>query len=87
MPSNGRQELRYYDTYDTSTAYTVITDQIGVLAADTTPFSIVASENKSFVNFLLHVRSASGAGIRGMQRDEFNSYNSIETKIRPKTIP
>ena len=93
MPSNGRQELRYYDTFDTTTnlndatKYVLITDQMGVLAADTTPFSIVPSEGKSFVNFSLHVRSEKGAGIRGMQRDEFNSFDRIDTQIRPKTIP
>ena len=93
MPSNGRRELRYYDTFDTTTnlndatKYVLVTDQMGVLAADTTPFSIVQSEGKYFVNFSLHVRSEKGAGLRGMQRDEFNSFNRIDTQIRPKTIP
>ncbi len=91
MPSNGRQELRYYDTFDTTTdlndatKYILVTDQMGVQTADTTPFTIVTKEGKSFVNFSLHVRSANG--LRAMQRDEFNSFNRIDTQIRPKTIP
>lgn len=92
MPSNGRQELRHYDNFATANLnnpakYVLVTDQMGVQTADTTPFSIVTNEGKPFVNFSLRVRSDKGAGIRAMQRDEFNSFSRTETLIRPKTIP
>ena len=94
MPSNGRQELRYYDSFDTTvslndaTKYIVVTDQMGVTAPDTTPFSLVMIEDKSFVNFSLRVRASSNANaIRGRERDQFNTYSRTDTQIRPKTLP
>ena len=92
MPSNGRQELRYYDNFATAnlnnpSKYILVTDQMGVQAADTTPFSIVNQEGKPFVSFSLRVRSDKNSGIRSMQRDDFNTYSRTETLIRPKTIP
>lgn len=92
MPASGRQELRYYDNFATANLsnpakYILVTDQMGVQAADTTPFSIVSRGARPFVSFSLRVRSDKNAGIRAMQRDEFNTFSRTETLIRPKTIP
>lgn len=91
-PANGKPELRYYQTFDTTTnlnnpaGYTVVTDQIGTAAADATPFSIVPVGTQSFVSFSLRVRASNAdQGIRSQQRDQFNTYSRIETLIRPKT--
>jgi type II secretory pathway pseudopilin PulG len=94
MPANGKPELRYYGSFDTTTnlndptKYVVVTDQIGTAAADATPFSLVMSGAQSFVSFSLRVRASNNdRGIRGQQRDQFNTYSRTETLIRPKTIP
>ena len=91
MPSNGKNELRYYHTFDTTTnlndpaQYSVVTDQIGVGTGDATPFSIVTVGGESFVNFALRVRASNAdSGMRGQQRDQFNTYTRTETLIRPK---
>ena len=91
MPANGKQELRYYQTFDTTTnlnnlaGYTVVTDQIGTAAADITPFSIVPVGAQTFVSFSLRVRASNAdKGMRTQQRDQFNTYSRIETLIRPK---
>jgi prepilin-type N-terminal cleavage/methylation domain-containing protein len=93
-PSNGCQELRYYDTFDTTTnyddptRYVLITDKLGDDAADTTPFSLAQIEGKTFLNLSLRVRASdTDKGIRGRQRDSFNTYNRVETVVRPKTVP
>jgi type II secretory pathway pseudopilin PulG len=94
MPANGKPEMRYYHTFDTTTnlndpaRYVVVTDQIGVAAEDSTPFSIVQYEGKSYVNFSLRVRASNADnGIRGQQLDHFNTYSRTETQIRPKILP
>ena len=91
MLANGKPELRYYPTFDTTTnlnlpaGYVVVTDQIGTAAADATPFSIVPVGTQSFVNFSLRVRASNAdKGIRAQQQDQFNTYCRIETQIRPK---
>ena len=93
MPANGKPELRYYPTFDTTTnlnvpaGYSVVTDQIGTAAADSTPFSIVTVGAQTFVSFSLRVRASNAdKGIRTRQQDQFNTYSRIETRIRPKII-
>ena len=93
MPANGKPQLRYYQTFDTTTnlnspaGYTLVTDQIGTAAADATPFSIVPVGTQSFVSFSLRVRASNAdSGMRSQQRDQFNTYSRIETMIRPKII-
>ena len=87
MPAGGKPELRYYDSFDTttnlndSTKYVVVTDQIATASDDVTPFSLTTTS----VNFSLRVRaSENDRGMRGRQLDQFNTYNRTETLIRPK---
>ena len=94
MTSNGRSELRYYHTFDTttnlndSTKYTLVTDQVGSAAADATPFSLITYDGKLYVSFSLRVRSTeSDNGIRGRQQNDFNTYNRTEALMRPKILP
>ena len=94
MPANGKPELRYYHTFDTTTnyndptKYSVITDQIGTDSTDATPFSLVTYDSKSYVSFSLRVRASNAdRGMRGQQKNDFNTYNRTETLIRPKTTP
>ena len=94
MPSGGKPELRYSDSFETttnlndSTKYVVVTDQIGVAAEDATPFSLTTLGGQSFVSFSLRVRASNNdRGIRSQQRDEYNTYSRTETFIRPKTAP
>ena len=94
MPSNGKQELRYYHTFDPATnlndpaAYSLVTDQIGVDSTDATPFSLVTYDSKSYVSFSLRVRASNtDSGMRSQQKNDFNTYNRTETLIRPKTTP
>ena len=89
MPAGGKPELRYYDSFDTTTdlndlsKYVVVTDQIGTAPEDATPFSLTSGQ--SSVNFSLRVRASNNdRGIRGRQQDQFNTYNRTETLIRPK---
>ena len=94
MPANGKPELRYYHTFDTTTnyndptKYSVVTDQIGVAAADATPFSIVQYDGKPFVSFSLRVRASNAdKGMRAQQIGDYNTFSRTEALIRPKTIP
>ena len=94
MPANGKPELRYYHTFDTTTdyndpaKYSVVTDQIGIAAADATPFSIVQYDSKPFVSFSLRVRAGNAdRGMRGQQIGDYNTFSRTEALIRPKTIP
>lgn len=94
MPGNGKPELRYYNAFDTTTnlndptKYSLITDQIGSAAADSTPFSIVQYDGKSYVSFSLRVRASNAdQGMRGQQIGDFNTYTRTEALIRPKTLP
>ena len=94
MPANGKPELRYYDSFDTTTnlndptKYAVITDQIGTAPSDATPFSLVPNSGQTFVGFSLRVRASNNdRGIRGQQRDQYSTYSRTETLIRPKITP
>ena len=91
MPAGGKPELRYYDSFDTTTnlndnsKYVVVTDQIGTASDDVTPFSLTVTNGQALVNFSLRVRASNNdRGMRGLQQDQFNTYNRTETQIRPK---
>ena len=94
MPANGKPELRYYHTFDTTvdyndpTKYAVVTDQIGNAAADSTPFSLVTLDSKTYISFSLRVRAGNAdAGLRGQQLGDYNTFSRTEALIRPKTTP
>jgi type II secretory pathway pseudopilin PulG len=93
-PKNGRQELRYYESFDTTsnlndpTRYAVVTDQIDVDPEDTTPFSMTSSSGKTFVSFSVRTRAAMAVNrLQTLQRERFNTHARIEAYVRPKTIP
>jgi prepilin-type N-terminal cleavage/methylation domain-containing protein len=93
-PKNGRQELRYYETFDPAAnlndpaLYLVVTDHIGLEPESTTPFSITSSSGKPFVTFSLRTRSTIADNrLQTLERDRFNTYARVEALVRPKTIP
>ena len=94
MPSNGRSELRYYDSYDTTTnlndptKYVVVTDQLSPVGADLTPFSVKTYSGRNFINFAIRVRASThDQRLVGKQADEFNNFARVDTLIRPKVAP
>lgn len=94
MPSNGRSELRYYDSYDTTTnlndpaKYVVVTDQLSPVGADTTPFAVKTYSGRNFINFAVRVRASThDQRLVGKQADEFNNFARVDTLIRPKVAP
>ena len=93
VPNSGKQELRYYASFDATgdvndvTKYAMVIDQIGSGTVDATPFTLTTYESKPFVSFSIRVRASSwDQGLRS-QRDSFNTYNRVETLLRPKIIP
>jgi hypothetical protein len=91
MPSGGKNELRYYPTYESTTdlsdptKYQVITDQIGLQAADATPFNTTTVGTKTFINFSLRVRSSTTDNrLIKRQSDEYNTFSRVDLFLRPK---
>lgn len=94
MPSGTKKELRFYTSIETTTnlndptKYTVITDQVGTLAADATPFTLFASSGENFVKFSLRVRASNYDNrLRNLQSDEYNTFSSVDSFMRPKVNP
>jgi hypothetical protein len=94
IPSGSGRELRYYDSYETTanlsdpTKYILLTDQVGMQAADATPFSLATIQSSSFVGLSLRVRSSQfDQRLNGKQADQFNTFARVDVYIRPKTNP
>jgi len=90
----GRQELRFYESLETTTnledrtKFFVITDQVGTQAADLLPFSLVPYSGKNFVSVSLRTRAGNfDRRLSGKQADEFNSYTRVDALARPKVNP
>ena len=94
MPNGSKRELRYYHSFDTTTSlsdtskYSVITDQVGMQSDDATPFSLITTETKSFVNMSFRVRANKfDQRLVGKQSDQFNTFSRVDVQIRPKVNP
>lgn len=94
MPNGSRRELRYYHSFDTTTnlndmsKYTVLTDQVAMQSDDSTPFSLITAETKSFVNMSFRVRANKfDQRFVGKQADQFNTFSRVDVQIRPKVNP
>jgi hypothetical protein len=94
MPNGAKRELRYYPSWDLttdlgdSTKYTVLTDQVGMQADDATPFSLITTQTKSFVNMSFRVRANKfDRRLLGKQADHFNTFSRVDVQIRPKVNP
>ena len=94
VPAGGRRELRFYPLFDATTnlsdpaQYVVLSDQIGMLAADATPFSLIAKEGRTFVGLSLRVRASNfDRRLQGRQVDEFNTFARVDCLIARKLSP
>lgn len=91
MPNGAKKELRFYHSYESATdladttKYAVITDQIGLQAADATPFNTTKVGTKTFINFALRVRSGpTDNRLLRRQSDEYNTFTRVDISLRPK---
>lgn len=87
-------ELRLVRPYQTTadlndaTKYVVLSRQIGMLAADQTPFSITTNNTKSFVSCSLRLRAdAYDQVLANKQKDGFATFARADLSIRPKSNP
>ena len=94
LPAGGKRELRYYPLFDTTTnlnapaQYVMLTDQVGMLAEDATPFTLVAVQGRTFVNLSLRVRAANfDRTLAGRQADEFNTFARVDCILARKLTP
>jgi hypothetical protein len=94
MPNGNKRELRYYHSWDLTTnlsdttKYAVLTDQVGMQADDATPFSLITTQTKSFVNMSFRVRANQfDRRLMGKQADQFNTFSRVDVQIRPKVNP
>ena len=95
MPVGDKSEFRYFQNFEpvpviTSPArYSVISDQISVLAGETTPFSIDTIGTDKIVRASLFARSTDfSTWLANKQANEFNTFvrlnASLGSRLRPK---
>ena len=91
MPNGTKRELRFYHSYETatdladSTKYVVLTDQIGLQPADSTPFNTTTVGEKIYITFALRVRSGTTDNrLLRRQTDEYNTFTRVDMSLRPK---
>jgi hypothetical protein len=94
MPEGTGEELHYYGSYETTTnlndptKYVMLTDQVGLLAGASTPFSLATIQSTSFVGLAFQVRSNQfDQRLSGKQADKFNTFARVDVYIRPKINP
>ena len=94
MPAGSKRELRYYPLFDATTnlsdpaQYVVLSEQVGMLAADATPFTLVTNQGRTFVNLSLRVRASNfDRRLAGKQADEFNTFARVDSILARKLSP
>jgi hypothetical protein len=95
VPGVASAELRFFPNFEplpvlTNPAnYTVVSNQLGIQAGETQPFSIADEAGDKFVRASLHERSTElGGYLAGKQQREFNTFVRINaalpSRLRPK---
>ena len=94
MPAGAKRELRYYPLFDATTnlndpaQYVVLSEQVGMLAADATPFTLVTNQGRTFVNLSLRVRASNfDRRLASKQNDEFNTFARVDSILARKLSP
>lgn len=96
MPAGGRNELRFYQTFEPvpanlndPTKYIVVTNQVSTQAGDATPFSIDATTGDKLVKASLRVRAEDYTNsLSNKQSNAFNTFvridSTLPSRLRPK---
>lgn len=82
VPNGARNELRYYNNaetitnFATATGYSLVTNDIGTSAGDTTPFSNEVISGRNFLSVILRVRAGQYANRLSIK--EVNNFSTVE---------
>ena len=94
MPAGGKRELRYYPLFESTTnlsdpaKYVLLTDQVGMLPEDATPFSLTTTQGRIFVGLSLRVRAGNfDQRLAGRQVGEFNTFSRVDSLLARKLSP
>ena len=94
MPAGGKRELRYYPLFESTTnlsdptKYVLLTDQVGMLPGDATPFSLTTTQGRTFVGLSLRVRAGNfDQRLTGRQVGEFNTFSRVDSLLARKLSP
>ena len=91
VQSGGKNELRYYPAaeniadFSTSTAYVLVLKNLAVATGDETPFSFFDFQGKSFLRFVLRVRSDRyDQRLLRYEKNQFSSIQRIDFLMSPR---
>jgi hypothetical protein len=96
MPANGRNELRYYSSFEPmptlsdKTKYSVITSSVGTNAGEATPFNVLDVNGDKVVEANVRILSQEyNRWLADKQMNDMNTYFrltlSLASRLRPKT--
>ena len=96
MPANGRNELRFYSTFEPqpiltdSTSYIVISNNIATGTGEATPFNVVDVNGDKIVQANVHLQAQDfNRWLADKQANDLNTYFrlnlTITSRLRPKT--
>jgi hypothetical protein len=86
-----RNELRYFNNaetignFATSTDYSLVTNNVGLAAPDTTPFSINNISGRNFLSVELRIRAGQFANrLSTMELNSFSTVERVSINLAPK---
>jgi type II secretory pathway pseudopilin PulG len=94
VPVNGRNELRFYpsvettdNTCDLTTSYIVLNREIGTGAGEGVPFTLVTDNTVTFLNIGMHVEAQQFAQVLSRrQAKQFNTFLEVNGRVRPRNF-
>lgn len=93
LPNGPRNELRYFNNAETitnfaaSTDYSLVTNNIGIAAADSTPFSTTSVSGRNFLSVDLRIRAGQYANrLSTKETNNFSTVERVSVLLSPKGV-